>query len=561
MLLSLDVQDFAIIEDIHIDFQKGMTVLTGETGAGKSLIIDTISLLLGQRADSDMIRYGKKKAVIIGRFDYQNKKIDELLNRFNISVEPILTIERQISANGNNVVKLNGIGIPLTLLKQVASALANIHTQGDTFKLFDPDTYLDFITPVSDSKFEKLYNQYTIAYASYLDALNQYERVLKGQKESQEKIEFLQYEQQELASYQLYTGMDEELKGEISKLENFDKIYSNLTSAYEKINNDYFSIDQIYEASNHLKKISNLDEDYEKNYQLLSDSYYQLEEALDRISKQINGLDFNQEELNLKIESYQNLEKLKNKYHKTIDELISYLDDITLQIDMIEHYDEVLKRNYDYLKNAFKAVSSAATALSDYRKSYAKKIEEGILKECQELDLEHTKFEIVFEDIQIKDPLDKHIFTETGIDRVNLCISFNEGEPLKPLHKVASGGEMSRIMLAFKSFFAKHSTLSLMVFDEIDTGVSGSTAKKIAIKLHSIAQFTQVLCITHLPQVASIGDTHIHIYKEVNDNRTTTHFKYLNLKERIEEVAMMLSGDKMSLYALEHAKSLLEIKE
>lgn len=561
MLLSLCVQDFAIIEDIHIDFQKGMTVLTGETGAGKSLIIDTISLLLGQRADSDMIRYGKKKAVIIGRFDYQNKKIDELLNRFNIFVEPILTIERQISANGNNVVKLNGIGIPLTLLKQVASALANIHTQGDTFKLFDPDTYLDFITPVSDSKFESLFNQYTIAYASYLDALNQYDRVLKGQKESQEKIEFLQYEQQELTSYQLYTGMDEELKGEISKLENFDKIYSNLTSAYEKINNDYFSIDQIYEASNHLKKISNLDEDYEKNYQLLSDSYYQLEEALERISKQINSLDFNQEELNLKIESYQNLEKLKNKYHKTIDELITYLDEITLQIDMIEHYDEVLKRNYDHLRDTFKAVSSAATALSDYRKNYAKKIEEGILKECQELDLEHTKFEIVFEDIQLNDPLDKHIFTETGIDRVNLCISFNEGEPLKPLHKVASGGEMSRIMLAFKSFFAKQSTLSLMVFDEIDTGVSGSTAKKIAIKLHSIAQCTQVLCITHLPQVASIGDAHIHIYKEVNDNRTTTHFKYLNLKERIEEVAMMLSGDKMSLYALEHAKSLLEIKE
>lgn len=561
MLLSLTVQDFAIIEDIHIDFKSGMTVLTGETGAGKSLIIDTISLLLGQRADSDMVRYGKKKAIIIGCFDYQNDKIDELLERFNIPKEKVLTIERHIAINGNNLIKLNGIGIPLTLLKQIASVLANIHTQGDTFKLFDPDTYLDFITPISDIQYEKLFNQYTIAYASYLKVYQQYDRVLKGQKESQEKLENLQYERQELSSFQLYSGIDEELKNEISKLENYDKIYSNLSAAYEKLNNDYFSNDQIYEASIHLKKISDLDEEYEKVYQLLSDSYYQLEEALGLLSKQITSLDFNQEELNLKIEAYQNIEKIKSKYHKTVDELLAYLDEITLQIDMIENYDDVLKRNYDYLKEAFNMVSLAAKSLSDYRKAYAKKIEQGILKECKELDLEQTRFEIVFEEVKLDDLLNCSIFTDTGVDKVNLCISFNEGEPLKPLHKVASGGEMSRIMLAFKSFFAKQTTLSLMVFDEIDTGVSGSTAKKIAIKLHAIATFTQVLCITHLPQVASIGDAHIHIYKEVYEHRTTTHFKYLNLQERIEEVAMMLSGDKMSIYALEHAKSLLDIKE
>ncbi|MDE7213503.1 MAG: hypothetical protein K2N42_02875, partial [Anaeroplasmataceae bacterium] len=204
-----------------------------------------------------------------------------------------------------------------------------------------------------------------------------------------------------------------------------------------------------------------------------------------------------------------------------------------------------------------KALVDRALKLSFYRKKVALKLEKGILKECHDLDLEDTQFKIVFSDCDLTDPFQSSYFTENGIDQIDFMISFNKGEPLKSLHKVASGGEMSRIMLAFKSFFARTSNLSLMVFDEIDTGVSGATAKKIAIKMKSIAQYNQVLCITHLPQVAAMGDSHIHIYKEIVNDRTTTHYKYLTLEERIEEVALMLSGDKLSMYALEHAKAML----
>lgn len=558
MLLNLIVKNFAIIEDISIDFKSGLTVLTGETGAGKSLILDTISLLLGQRADTDMIRYGKTKAEIKGEFDYQNEAIDTLLERFSIPKLETLTIERHILSNSNNAIKMNGCSVTLNMLKQVALLLADIHTQNDTFKLFNPDTYLEMVSPVLDSKYQRYLNQYTISYSKYLHLLKQYEKVLKGQKESEEKIENLKFEEKELSSLNLYIGMDEELKSDISKLENHDKIYSNLTAAYENLQNEYFSIDSIYDAASALKKIADLDAEFAKNEQSLSDCYYILDEIKTQISKTIESMDFSQEELNQKIELYQEIEKVKSKYHKTVPELLSYLEEIKLEIDMICHYDNVLKRSYDELKEAYQMLKGHAEELSEYRKQYAKKLEKGIIHECEELDLKDSKFEVEFKKISLDNPLDATPFKETGIDEVSILISFNEGEPLKALHKVASGGEMSRIMLAFKSFFAASSGFSLMVFDEIDTGVSGATAKKIAIKLSSIAKYCQVLCITHLPQVASMGNSHIHIYKEVSEHRTTTHFKYLNLDERIEEVAMMLSGDKMSLYALEHAKALLE---
>ncbi|MDE5715996.1 MAG: hypothetical protein K2I42_07715 [Anaeroplasmataceae bacterium] len=241
-----------------------------------------------------------------------------------------------------------------------------------------------------------------------------------------------------------------------------------------------------------------------------------------------------------------------------IEELMSYLEKITLDIEMVKNYDEILKSTYIDLENEFFKLKEHAFELSNYRKTIAVSLEKNIIKECKELDLEDTQFQIIFHTPKELEPLNKEVFKETGIDEVDFLISFNQGEPLRSLHKVASGGEMSRIMLAFKSYFANRSLYSLMVFDEIDTGVSGATAKKIAKKMAEISKICQVLCITHLPQVASMGDAHIHIFKELIHGRTTTHFKYLNFDERVEEVALMLSGDKMSLYALEHAKALLE---
>ncbi|MCM1130540.1 MAG: DNA repair protein RecN [Roseburia sp.] len=557
MLKSLSVRNFAIIEDIHIDFKEGMTVLTGETGAGKSLIIDTISLLLGQRADNDMIRYGEKKATIMGVFSYKNAELDGLLTRFSIPKESELTIIREIQDNGKNSIKLNEVSISLTMLKQISNFLADIHIQNDTFKLLNQDSYLSLICPNQDASYDKIVSNYMIAYSKYLDAYHKYEHVVKGQRESQDRLEYMVYEQAELKNLGLVPHIDETLASEISKLENYDKIFSNLNEAYTNLENNYFSIDSIFEAANHLKKISDLDPSYQEAYEKALDCYYILDEIKGNLSTQIGRLDFDQEELNAKIEQLNTIEKAKSKYKKSVEELSDYLNQITLQIDMVNNYEDVLKQAKDEVIFTHKNLVDKAVKLSSYRKKIAKELETAILKECHDLDLEDTRFEIYFSDVSLADPFQAGVFMENGIDSIDFMISFNRGEPLKSLHKVASGGEMSRIMLAFKSFFARKSNLSLMVFDEIDTGVSGAIAKKIALKMQAISTYNQVLCITHLPQVAAMGDSHIHIYKEIVQDRTTTRYKYLTFDERVEEVALMLSGDKLSLYALEAAKAML----
>ena len=523
MLKSLDIKNFAIIEDLHVDFTSGMTVLTGETGAGKSLIIDTISLLLGQRADGDMIRYEAKKASILGIFTYQNAKIDDILAKYSIPILPEMSIYREIIDNSRNIIKINNTLVSLTILKQLANLLADIHVQNDTFKLFNQENYLEFITPNADSNYDKLFAEYTISYANYLEAYKNYNRILTGQKEEEKRLEFLEYEKTELSKLELTKDIDLDLKASIAKLENHDKIFTALSSAYENLENEFFSLDNIYNSANALKRISDLDEGYQESYEKLLDSYYVLDEIKSNLYKQLNNLDFNQEELNIQNERLSEIEKIKAKYKMSVNELIAYLNEISLRIEMVKDYDNVLKEAKELLIKKFEVAKIKALALSNYRKKLAQNIEIGIKKECLDLDLVDTEFKIAFKEVNLDNYQSSNIFKETGIDEIEFLISFNRGEPLRPLHKVASGGEMSRIMLAFKSYFASNANLSLMVFDEIDTGVSGSTAKKIADKLSNLAKYTQTLCITHLPQVAAVGDQHINIYKEVVNNRTTVN--------------------------------------
>ena len=557
MLSRLTVKNFAIIEDLTVEFNKGMTVLTGETGAGKSLIIDTISLLLGSRADSDMIRYGSSSASILGVFEYDTK-LEDLFKKYNIPILDEISIYREIFDNSRNVIKINNLSVSLTILKKISALLADIHVQNDTYKLFDPERYLSFIDPFDDEKFDKLISKYTKSLYDYHQAINEYETIIKGQKTALDKLEYLQYELNEISSLNLYENIDVELEEKIAKLSNYDKIYSNLTDAYNSLENEISIIDNIYDAAKSLQKIEEYDLIYKDDSEKLFDSYYIIEEIKNNISSQINDLDYDEDELNSYNEQLNEINKIKDKYKKNVNELISYANDISLQIEMTTNYDNFLSITKDKCVELYNILVNDSKKITEYRKSLSKKLESGIINECIELDLENTRFEIQFNDVEYNDPFDKSIFNENGVDFVEFMISFNKGEPLKRLYKVASGGEMSRIMLAFKSYLASKSIVSLMVFDEIDTGVSGSTAKKIANKLHNISLSTQVLCITHLPQVAAIGDNHKKIYKLLENDRTYTQIKDLKLDERIEEIAMMLSGDKMSLYALEHAKSLLK---
>ena len=555
MLRELSVKDFAIIEDLSIQFDNNLTVLTGETGAGKSLIIDTISLLLGQRADTDMIRYGKNQASIIGVFDYKDD-LEELFLKYGIKIMPLITIERIISDNSKNTVKINQTPVTLNELKQIAKRLASLHVQNDTFRLFNPDSYLELLDSMATKDFNNLLGKYALLLMKYNDSIKDYETVLKGQKNLEERLEFLKYEKEELEALELYPNMDIELEDIISKLSNFDKIKTGLAETYNNLDNNNL-LDYLYDASKSLEKISEYDKEYQDNKEKILDCYYILDEIKGNIYNTLENLDYDEEELNKALEKQDNLSKAMTKYKKNVSELIEYLKEITLSINMAENYEETLKEKKDNVINNFYNLKDISILITNYRKKIADKLSESIISECRDLDLENTQFSISFNDVKYDNPFDKSIFKESGVDEIEFMVSFNKGEPLKALYKVASGGEASRMMLAFKSVFYLQSNVSLMIFDEIDTGVSGQTAKKIANKIHEISKNVQVLCITHLPQVAARGDYHKHIYKELVDGRTRTLIKDLTKEERIEEIALMLSGDSISLYALEHAKELL----
>ncbi len=560
MLKRLSVANFAIIEDLTINFNDKMSVLTGETGAGKSLIIDTILLLLGGRADTDMIRFGEPMAQIEGEFIVNNLKLKECIINLGYKIDDTLIIKRELKQSGKNMIYINKEPATLQTLKNIATLLADIHVQNDTFRLFSEENYLDFIDPKDDDKFNNLLNEYVVELTKYLELLKKYNYILKNQNQTKEKLEYLKYEANELSALNLTKDIDLELEEKINKLKNFDKIYQGLKSSYEDLENEYFNLDSIYDAAISLEKIDKFSPNYLEYAKKVKDAYYILDDVKNSLYDELENLDFNADELNELEQSYQEIVKAKEKYKKDVNELISYLDKIKLEIAMVDDYDNALKEAYNSLEEEFKILKNKAKALSDYRKKLALDIEKGIIKECQDLELYNVDFAIKFNEIDLSDPLDNSAFLDNGYDVIDFLISLNKGEPKKSIAKVASGGEMSRIMLAFKAYFASKSNLELMVFDEIDTGISGSAAMQIALKMKQISKHTQVLCITHLPQVAAIGDYHYHIYKIYEDNRTKTQIELLDQEGRIKQIAMMLSGSKISKFALEHAKELLENK-
>ncbi len=559
MLLELSVKNFAIIEDLTLKFNDGMTVLTGETGAGKSLIIDTISLLLGARADSDMIRYNEKKAIIKGVFTH-NSLLDEIFKKNSINILDTITVYREIIDSSRNVIKINDSNVTLQFLKNISIYLADIHIQNDTYKLFNPEIYLSFIDPKGDKTFDKIMSEYSKSLYDYLDKYKVYDKIVLGNKNLKDKLEFLEYEKNELEALELYEGIDKELEDKVNKLSNFDKINNSLSEAYNLLSSDNGGLDIVYEAAKALDNISSYDDKFREYSEKLMDLYYISGDIKDEVIKELNSLDYDEAELNNSIDRLNKINKAKDKYKKDVSELIKYLDEINIELDMNNNYDELLNNTKKELNSLFNKLRDSSIKLTNYRKKLSLEIEKGIIKEASDLDLENVNFKIEFNEPKYDDYLDKSIFDESGVDKIDFLISFNKGEPLKPLYKVASGGEMSRIMLAFKSYFSKSSMANLMIFDEIDTGVSGVTAKKIAIKMESISKNMQVLCITHLPQVASRGKYHKHIYKVLENDRTKTMIEDLDGEKRVIEIAKMLSGDMVSLYALEHAKELIEGK-
>lgn len=554
MLSSITIQNFAIIDNITINFKPGLTVLTGETGAGKSIIIDAIGMLLGERASQDLIRYGADKAIIEGVFFHDNPVITEILNNLGIDDEDnIITIRREISANGKSISRVNGLVVNLSQLLTISNYLADIHTQIDSRKLFISSNYLEFI---DNNKVKELMPIYLEKLKNYKNYLKKYLDLKNTQNKDNQMIEFYKYQFDELNKANLDLTEIDELKNELDQLNNFDSIYRTLSESVSYFQ-DNSIIDTIHLVNNNLSKLSAFHNKYQEIKERLMSSYYEIEDIYNEIHDDLLNLEFDQERLDYINARLSFINNLKRKYQKDLPELIEYRDELSQKLDSFTNYDFYLKEYYQDVKKSHQELLDIALAIHNIRRALSEEMSNAIKKTLADLHLSKVELKITFDEVNYSDILNDSIFYNDGIDKVNFMISFNPGEPLKELSKVASGGEMSRVMLALKVHMLKNYQLPAIIFDEIDTGVSGEVALSVAEKLKEISNSTQVLAITHLPVVAGIANNHFLIKKEAKDDRVTTTVTEISEEERILEIAKMIAGENVTENSIKLAKEMI----
>ena len=548
MIKALKVQNFALIDDLDMTFKHGLSALTGETGAGKSIILESLNLLFGKRSDAQMIRHGATKATVFGIFELNQAQMNQL------NLPQTIEVEREIDANGRHQMRLNQESVTLSRLREVMMHIGSIHSQNETMSLFDKQAYIDFIDQMNIVETEKLRNRYLFERENYL-SLEKKDKQLRAKKaESLEKAEFYEFQIQELKNLKLVSGEKKEILEKIEKMKHHDRILQSLREANQIFGDDVLSIDYIYQASKALDKISHLDEDYQTIQERLTSAYYELDDLKSLLYQALEDLDFDEDSFNqLQDRSYE-LDKIEAKYHKSVEELIDYLNEIEEAYRLITDYDNLLDESKRNVEKAFKNAYAEGLKLSELRRSLSKVFEKEMINQLKDLDLDKASFEVLFE----KQEISPSILTEQGIDSVDFMISLNEGEPIKPLSKVASGGERARFMFSLKAIDAIRNKLSLLILDEIDIGISGKTAAKVAKKMKELSKDMQLIVITHLPQVAARANHHYEITKIKEDDRMVTRIHALDYQKRVEAIALMLSDEKLSTYAIEQAKMLLE---
>ena len=554
MLIKLKVQNFAIIEDIDIAFKDGLTVLTGETGAGKSLIIDCIGLLLGERAASEMIRQGEEKATVIGVFDNLSPLIKGALDKIDVPYkDDVIEIKRTISAS-KNVIKINEVTVTLADLKKVMSLIADIHQQFDMVKLFNNENYLAMVDGFNNRLINQYVSRYLESYALLKKQSEQYHALVKKIDEFNANQEQYEYAYQEIKALSLKENEEEEINSEISLLENYDKIYSLLMESKELMDGDALS--NIQNIKENINKLSTYQNGYQDYLSRLDNAYYELEDIFDDIKHRVSELNYDPNRLDSLIERSHAINALKKKYNKTYEELIAYESELNELLKYKEDYSILLKEEKEKLSTIYEETYARAMDLHKIREDIGLSIAKDLEKTLSELALT-CRFKVQINGKEKDSNLDISIFNEDGIDTVEFYIETNIGEGLKPLAKVVSGGELSRIMLAIKILYINAQKIKTIIFDEIDTGISGDVASKVAKKIKEIAYAHQVITITHLPQVASLSDHHIRISKNVSNNRTYTSIKELSLDEKIYEIATLISSGKVTDKQLDYAKEMV----
>ena len=550
MLKRLIIHNLAIFENVDVSFQDGFSVLLGETGAGKSLMIDSLSLLLGMRASSELIRSGENKASVTGYFSIERPELSAYLSKINVPMhDDEIVVERIIGIN-KNVVKINSVPVSLNDLIKISKYLANIHSQFDFEKILNPENYLDIIDGFSFELSTRLKDEYTFLLNQYKEKKEEYNLLLQKKAKLEEARDFYEYQYGELKAADLKEGEEEEISSEISLLRNYDKIYSLVQETNEIINGSF--MDDFYRLSDNLSKLANYQKQYEESHEKIDERYYEIEDVLNNLKKEFRSLDYDPNRLNDLEQRDSDLSSLQRKYKKSIPELIAYRDELGTILGKNSSFEDSLEEKKEEVLQSLKEAISKAKELTLLRTRNAKTIEKELTHSLKDL-LLNVRFQILFKD----EKEDESSLKENGIDDVDFLIETNIGEGLKPLSKVISGGEASRIMLAFKALFIKANRIPTVIFDEIDTGISGETAQAVARKIKEISLTTQVISITHMPQVASLSDHPILISKTVKDGRTYSNVKELSLEEKIRQIAYLISGGKVTEKQLEYAKEMV----
>ncbi|QTZ57367.1 DNA repair protein RecN [Streptococcus equi subsp. zooepidemicus] len=550
MLLEISIKNFAIIEEISLNFENGMTVLTGETGAGKSIIIDAMNMLLGARASTEVIRHGADKAEIEGFFSVDsNPNLAAVLAESGISMEEELILRRDIFANGRSVSRINGQMVTVSTLKRLGQFLVDIHGQHDQEELMRPQLHQHILDSFGDEAFDQLKQSYQQIFDRYKALRRQALEKQKNEKEHQARLDLLAFQVGEIDAADLVRGEDDLLNQERQRLLNHKKIADTLTSAYLSLDNeDFSSLSQVRSSMNELLSIEDLAPEYQLISAGVSEAYYILEEVTKQLSDTIEQLDFDAgrlQDIELRLDS---INSLTRKYGGGVNDVLDYYANITKEYQLLSGGD----RSSDELERELKALEKqlvlTASQLSDQRHALALELEADIKAELRELYMEKADFKVHFT---------RSKFNREGNESLEFYISTNPGEGFKPLVKVASGGELSRLMLAIKAAISKKEDKTSIVFDEVDTGVSGRVAQAIAKKIYKIGRYGQVLAISHLPQVIAIADNQYFISKESKEESTVSKAKLLTQEERIEEIAKMIAGADVTEAARNQARELL----
>ncbi|MDT0746847.1 DNA repair protein RecN [Staphylococcus chromogenes] len=553
MLQSLSIKQFAIIDELEIQFGEGLTVLSGETGAGKSIIIDAIGQLIGMRASSDFVRHGEKKAIIEGIFDIDHaKEAHIVLEQIGIDLsEDFLIVKREIFNSGKSMCRINNTTVTLQDLRKVMQQLLDIHGQHETQSLLKQKYHIELLDRYAEGRYQQALDNYENTYSQHKEKVKELEELESADQALLQRLDLMKFQHDELKEAHLQEGEIEQLEIDIKRIQNSENLSHALNAAYATLTDEHAITDRLYELNSQLQIIDQiLPETYQKLKEDVDQFYYTLEDAKHQIYDEINQTDFDEQYLN-ELESRMNLlNNLKRKYGKDIPELIKYTDKIEDEINKIENYEESTSQLRSEISELKQQLQKDGEVLSKERRIVARTLRDHIVEEIQNLQMKDANLEIAFTHYDAPQ--------QDGLERVEFLISPNKGEPLKSLNKIASGGELSRIMLALKSIFVNARGQTAILFDEVDSGVSGQAAQKMAEKMKQIASVIQVICISHLPQVASMSDHHLYISKHEKDDRTTTQVQELSGEERVQEVARMISGATVTKLTLQNAKEMIE---